>query len=234
MNNDAITGWLLHKRVVGDTSIYATFFTKERGLLHARVQGGRTRKKQAILQLFVPLWLVLDEKKYGMYVRNLELSALLLSLTGDRALAGLYVNELLYRLLRPHEQELLLFQVYEETLHALSSAPTPHDVERALRQFEWMLLQTSGLQVSYELEADGVSRITTDDYYTFQPNDGFTLASKGFKGEHILAIGEARFDSTAVLKAAKIMMRQSIDALLEGKELYSRTLYRQVLKERMT
>ncbi len=228
MSQDSLTtlGWVLHKRPVGDSSAYVVFLTQQKGLVKARVQGGRMPKKQSILQPFTPLWLTFDEKKYGHYVRQVEMMAASLVLPKQNIFAALYINELVYYLLRQHEQDDGLYQAYEATLQALTVHESKASIEGVLRRFEWKLLDISGFQVSYVQEVDGVSWIKAQCYYHFIPGSGFTLAQQGFLGEHILAISEGQLYADDVLKTAKQIMRQAIDYALNGAVIRSRALYR--------
>lgn len=226
MITDALKGWLLHKRAIGNGGAHVTFFTQEQGLLRAYVQGGRTLKKQASLQPFTPFWLVFDERKYGMYIRQIEATSASLALNAQQVLAGLYVNELLYHALRPNEHEPLLFSAYEKTVHQLAEPLTRMDMEGVLRRFEWVLVSTSGSQVSYSHEVDGLSLLVETRQYAFVPGEGFTDAERGLCGAQLLAMADGKFDDPNLLKTAKIIMRRTIDHLLEGVPLRSRALYR--------
>ncbi len=231
MITDALTGWLLHKRAIGNGCAHVTFFTQEQGLLRAHVQGGRTLKKQVALQPFTPLWLVFDERKYGTYIRQIEPTSASLTLNGQQVLAGLYVNELLYHALRPNEHEPLLFDAYEKAVHHLAEPLTRVALEGVLRRFEWALLSTSGSHVSYSHELDGLSLLVETRQYIFVPGEGFTWAESGLCGAYLLAMAEGKFDDPNVLKTAKFIMRRSIDHLLEGVPIRSRALYRGLISE---
>jgi DNA repair protein RecO (recombination protein O) len=223
MITDALLGWVLHHRAIGDTSAEVTFFTRERGLVKARFNSGRTPKKQSMLQPFTPLWLILDEKKYGFYVRQLEVSSRTCVLLGQTIYAGLYVNELLYHTLHPSQEDAFLFLVYERTVQHLAESGTLPNVERTLRRFEWALLESSGTHVSFVEDIDG-SFISDERGYNFIPGSGFVRAENGLSGRHILAIAQDQLDEADVLKTAKLIMRHAIDFLLNGVPVRSREL----------
>lgn len=225
MITEALTGWVLHTRIAG-SRIQVTLFTKERGLLRAYTQGGRSSKQRAHLALFTPFWLVFDEKPYGLYIRQAEHMAGTCQPYGAQMLAGLYLNELLYRLLSLDEPEYALFDAYEKTIRYLASLQTREALECALRRFEWALLVASGFHVSYTHEADGISPLVLNQSYAFLPASGFVRSDAGILGAHILAMSMDNLASLDVLKTAKYLMRQAIDHLLDGKPLHSRALYR--------
>src|ERR1700734_3476910 len=96
-----LEAWLLHKVPSGESSVRVYFFTKEQGILHCWYKGGRTPKKQAILQPFMPLWLSLDQRREHYYVRQLESLAAPLLLKNIALYSACYINELLYYALKP-------------------------------------------------------------------------------------------------------------------------------------
>ena len=229
MITDALTGYVLHQRATGNSSAQVTFFTREKGLVRARFQGARSAKNQAILQRFTPLWLVFDERNYGMYVRQVEMSAMPPCITGHAMFSGLYINELLYHAQRPQEAEPLLFDAYAQALNDLVRTDTPKALEMALRRLEWVLLETSGTHVSYAHEIDVRLPLVAEKHYGFLPGEGFFEATKGYPGAHLLAMAEGEFGAVDGLKTAKQVFRRAIDYLLDGKPIHSRALYRAAL-----
>jgi len=224
MITDALLGFVLHHRATGDTSADATFFTRERGLVKARFNSGRTPKKQSMLQPFTPLWLIFDEKKYGYYVRQIEIFSRTCVLIGQTIYAGLYVNELLHHALHPNQEDMDLFLVYEKTIQHLALSPTLSNIECILRRFEWALLESSGTNVSFFEDIEG-SAIIDDRAYHFIPGAGFSPNKQGLCGRHILAIAHDELDRPDVLKTAKLIMRHAIDHLLNGVPVRSRELW---------
>src|SRR5215204_1975661 len=110
---------VLHKQWSGETSALVSFFTREAGLIQCLCKGGRTQKKQAHLQVFTPLWLMVNERYSRHYVHSIESLNPTLRLSGDALFSGFYLNELLYYTLSPLEPEPELFEAYLHTLHAL-------------------------------------------------------------------------------------------------------------------
>lgn len=218
-------GFILHQYAVGESSLYVTFFTRERGILKTRIKGGRTPKKKALFQSFIPLWITLQDKATMTYIQQVEIFANPIVLSGSSLFAGLYVNELLYYLLQPAQEEAGLFNLYQNTITQLSHVNSNVMLEGILRQFEWSLLEALGTQVSFTHERDGGLPIEPDECYHFMPGEGFFCASQGLKGEHLLAIAEQNFTQIQVLKTAKWIMRRSIEHLLDGRPIHSRSLY---------
>ncbi len=225
MKTDELSAWLLHQKPAKNATTQAFFLTRERGMVHAFCAGGKSPKKQAILQPFMPLWLTLNERPYGAYVKQVEIAASPKLLIGNNLLSGLYLNELLYRALKPEVCDSDLLSAYDVTLTAIQRASSQMMLEVALRRFERILIEASGYQISYVYEARVHEPISAHKRYTFLPGEGFVLDDGGLIGTHILAMGADTWDDAAVLKAAKWVMRRAIDHLLDGQEIKTRALY---------
>ena len=226
MITDALQAWVIHKSWSGDTSARVVFFTREQGLIHCFYKGGRTPKKQALLQAFLPLWLTMDVRGEAHFVRQLEIAAPPVQLVSSTLFAGLYVNELLHHALHPHDPHECLHSAYVHTLETLTKAPDRFAIEAILRRFEWTLLTTCGYHMSLTHEARTAMPIEANLYYCFIAGEGFIVANEGISGEHLIAIAADELDNAIVLRAAKQIMRRAIDYALDGKEIKTRALYR--------
>ncbi|KTD11090.1 DNA repair protein RecO [Legionella gratiana] len=225
MTTRTVEAWVLHKQWSGDTSARVSFLTREFGLIQCLYKGGRTPKKQALLQTFTPLWISITERYDRYYLQTVESISSTLQLTGDALFAGLYINEILYYALSPNYSDLILFDAYLFTLNSLVSAKDKLILEALLRRFEWTLLRTCGYSFSLTQEARTENWIVADLYYQFVAGEGFVADSRGIPGGHILALAQDNLSEAAYLKSAKIIMRQAIDHLVGGREIKSRTLY---------
>lgn len=225
ITNIPLQAWVLHKLWSGDTSARVFFFTRELGLVQCLCKGGRTPKKQALLQAFAPLWLSVDERHERYYARSIESIAPMLHLEGNSLFSGLYVNELLYHVLRQVYPVPELFNAYLQTLNGLALTRDQLVIESCLRRFEWALLTSCGHSFSLEHDARTGDEILSEYQYQFSAGEGMVRALKGIPGEHIRAIAHDNLDEAMYLKSAKIIMRQAIDYLLGGKEIRARALY---------
>ncbi|CEK11171.1 DNA repair protein RecO [Legionella hackeliae] len=225
MTVELVEAWVLHKRPSGDSSVLVTFFTREKGIIKCLCKGGRSPKKQAVLQLFTPLWLSVEIKRDRHYVRQFETTSRTLDLKGNALFAGLYLNELLYYSLSALDYHPELFETYLKTLNGLVDATNNLMIEVLLRHFEWSLLTACGQAISFTEEANTMQLIDENKNYQFIAKEGFIPAITGLSGKHILALSQGHLNDVAVLKTAKLIMRQAIDSLLEGRVLQSRALY---------
>jgi DNA repair protein RecO (recombination protein O) len=225
MTNQSLNAWLIHKQWSGDTSARAYFFTAELGLVNCLYKGGRTPKKQAVLQPFSPLWVQLAERNDFYYAQTVESTAPMLPLTGTSLFSALYLNELIYYALKSLAPEPELFQAYEFTLNHLSITEDQKAIEALLRRFEWTLLQACGQSFSLTHEAETGLLVTAEQKYRFIAGQGMVLSSKGIPGEHVLALASDDLTQAEYLKSAKIVMRQAINHLLNGREIKARALF---------
>lgn len=217
--------WVLHKQWSGDTSARVTFFTREKGMVCSLCKGGRTPKKQALLQAFTPLWVAFDERLSWCYVQKIELLSASLSLQGQQLFAGLYVNELLYHALRPLDAYPQLYDAYVMTLQSLCNVTDKLALEMLLRRFEWTLLASIGYGISLTHDARTGLPIVSTSQYRFIAGEGLVAADQGVIGTHLLALAEDKLDEPEVLKTAKKIMRLAIGHALGGKEIKARQLY---------
>lgn len=150
-------------------------------------------------------------------------------LTGDALYAGLYLNELLLRLLRDDDPHPRLFDGYEETLDRLVACLDP---EPALRSFERLLLKECGYELTLTSEAQSGDSIVGSGAYRYVPDVGFYRVSETiderlvFDGVTLLAMAADDYSDERVRRAAKQIMRRALAPHLGDKPLRSRALYR--------
>lgn len=137
----------------------------------------------------------------------------------DTALfCGLYLNELLVKLLPRHEALPMLFDAYQATLNGLHSSPV---ADPWLRLFEVQLLAKLGYGFSWQQDADGRS-INAQSRYQFIPGQGFIPAPGGLAGQDLLAFAAGSPD-LPVWRMARMVLRQALDHVLQ-QPLLSREL----------
>ncbi|MGC9385400.1 MAG: DNA repair protein RecO, partial [Hydrogenovibrio sp.] len=172
--------FVLHRRAYRETSLLVTFFTADFGKQNAVVKGVRTGSraaaaKQAWLQPFQGVnigWRERQGRTSDLVALNhLESAQLRFPLAGEASVCGLYVNELLYRLLYPSLATDRLFEAYQQTLYDLAVSRNRSDQAWALRQFEYELL--SELGVAFQIETDHRQQpLVIQQRYWFHPEQG--------------------------------------------------------------
>ena len=167
-----------------------------------------------------------------MTLTAVEQSAPPLTLQRARLFSGLYVNELLVRLLPLQESCPEIFRQYRTVLLQLRS---DDNVEPALRLFELHLLQELGYGIDLHNEWRTGIPIDPAHWYLFQAEQGFErLVEPGqrrhelpvFSGADLLAIAESRLDEASAARSAKRLVRLALAGHLGDKPLRSRGLFR--------
>ncbi len=173
------SAFVLHSRPYRETSLLVTFFTEDQGKQNAIIKGVKgasklARAKQAWLQPFQSLnisWL--DRKTHSdlINIRLLEPGKIWFPLMGDGNICGLYLNELLYRMLYPSVVSSDLFKHYQQALYELSKSETRLQQAWILRVFEYHLLNDLGTGIELTQDAFGQT-IQAETIYTFYLEQG--------------------------------------------------------------
>jgi DNA repair protein RecO (recombination protein O) len=158
-----------------------------------------------------------------------EAAGTYMPLQGDSLFSGLYLNELLVRILAVGDPQTLVFSAYQSALQALAGTTS---VEPVLRQFEWQLLDVMGYGFSLTEDASGVA-IEADAIYVWQAEEGLLRlidshpgdGLPGLPGIGLLAMARADWTTPLALRTAKNLMRQALAIHLGGRPLVSRQLF---------
>jgi DNA repair protein RecO (recombination protein O) len=149
-------------------------------------------------------------------------------LTGDALYAGLYLNELLLRLLRDDDAHPVLFSGYERTLEQLTDGAD----EAALRIFERLALKECGYEVSFGFDAETGEPVRPTRSYRFVPDVGFHAVDEAvdhrlvFGGATLCAIATDDYSDDVVRRSAKQIMRRALAPHLGDRPIASRALFR--------
>jgi DNA repair protein RecO (recombination protein O) len=228
--------FVLHSRPYRETSLLLECLTRDAGRLGVVARGvrsARSRVQRAQLEPFQPLLLDLQLRGELATLRHAELSSLPLRLSGDAALAGLYVNELVVRLTERQDPLSSLYSAYAQTLGRLS---TGESLSWQLRRFERDLLASLGYAMQLESEAESDEPLQPDATYTYRPEHGAVRCNAtdphALKGAVLLALGDDRMPDAQGLQALRGMMRELIRFHLGGVELRAWRVLRGALTRR--
>jgi len=184
---------------------------------------------KSLLQPFSPVLLSWIGKGDLVTLTTAEAAAPAIYLTGNALISGMYLNELLVRLLGQHVAYPELFTDYQQVLRQLQSN-TQLDI--TLRSFEKKLLHALGYGLVLDVDTEQ-RPIRPEVYYKLDPFHGLLLTDEMdassnryyFVGSSLLALAQDRYDSTEQRRDAKRLMRLVLDAHLNGYRLKSRELW---------
>ncbi len=221
--------FILHTRKYRDTSLIAEVFSREEGRFSLVFRGARSGKSKIIglLQPFTHLLVNLFGKGDLRTATSVDVAGKNYRLTGECLLMGMYVNELLYRVLGKFDPLAALYYQYENLLAELE-AEEFHTLR--LREFELSLLANLGYGITFDVDVRTGDEITDDTNYRFIAEQGFssvpglTTTSDLVSGRQLRLIAGGNY-SSAEEHILKSVTRKSFRPLLGGKPLKSRTLF---------
>ena len=157
-----INAFLIHQRPYLEKKCIAHLFTQEYGMLPTITH--LSKKKRDQLHLFTPLSCQILMQTSMSQLKQIECKATLPPLQGKYLFAGLYINELLYRLCQEGEAYENLYTCYQHSLHQLSKR---ENLALTVRSFEHRLQIFLGYSPNYTIidEHD-------DLWFSFDPELG--------------------------------------------------------------
>jgi len=227
---DLTPGFVLHARAYRETSLLLEAFTRAQGRVGLVARGARSARSRlrGILRPFQPLLISWTGRGELGTLTGAEGTAPA-SLTSGRALTGgLYINELLVRLLPRSDPHPALFDAYRAVLPGLASAVDPEPV---LRLFEKQLLSELGYALVLDRDAEG-RPLRPGAVYHYHLESGarpVEASREGMllvHGSSLRALAEGRLDDPLALAEAKRLNRAALAHYLGGRALRSRELLR--------
>ena len=225
--------FILHSRPYRDSSQILEVLTAQYGRLSLVAKGSRRKQRggsgAAVLQPFIPLLLSFSGRAEMKTMTAVEMAGEPRTLSGARLFSGLYLNELLVRLLHRHDPHPALFLAYDNALRGLKDEDP---IDELLRYFEFTLLQELGF--GFDLGVDGASggAVTADSWYRFDEEYGLVREENSagsqrpvFHGGDLLIMAGGEFGGP-VKGTAKRLLRQALAGHLGDKPLKSRDLFR--------
>ncbi|MFA5631600.1 MAG: DNA repair protein RecO [Porticoccaceae bacterium] len=221
--------FVLHTRPFRETSQLVNLFGREYGRFSAVSRSSRSKNRRGgpLLQPFCLLqaeWRGTSDLKSLISAEALEIHLL----QGSNLYIGLYLNELLSRLVHEHEPHQELFEQYH---YMLSLLATETDVEPHLRIFEFNLLQDLGYGFPLDMDAASGEPVEALRNYVFVAGEGMVAAGRGASGAiasgaQLQMIAAGDYSDSAVRACAKRLARAALAPLLGARPLYSRELFR--------
>lgn len=249
---EADEGFVLHGYPYLETSLIIEAFTRRHGRM-AFVAKGARRPKSALrgtLQAFQPLNLSWFGKAELKTLKTAEPARIGPQLVGQALLSGFYLNELLLKLSHREDAHETLFGTYQETIQKLQSLSIPSVIEASqngssplarqiapvLRHFERRLLAELGYGLM--LEQDSVQHaIQPAVRYAYVLEHGPVRINPGqsngsgaleLQGKSLLDIARDDYRDPVTAAEAKQLMRHVLNHHLNGAELHTRQLIREL------
>jgi len=222
--------FVLHHYSYGETSLLLEIFTRQHGRFGVVAKGAR-RTRSPLRSALIPFQLLVVNYSGRGELPTLSAAepvTVAPAFTGETLYCGLYLNELLLRLLHRHDPHEGLFQSYAETLAHL--ADTAHR-EAVLRVFEKRLLEDIGYGLVLTQDSSDGSPVQPDREYRYVPERGPLPAGPesepGIRiaGSSLLALANEELPDADALRDAKRLLRGLLARQLGAKPLASRQLF---------
>lgn len=228
--------YLLHRRKYRETSAIVELLSASHGRVSCvmkGIYGTKTKSRKPSPEPFQKLeagWVGRGEMPT---VTSYDLISGRKQLIGDALYCGMYINELIVRLVNRGEPNHALFDLYENTINELAN-PTL-EVQHRLRCFEKQLLENCGYGLLLDCDADTGSPLNANISYFYQIEHGpvlnqSTSGEQKIKGATLLKFANEEFMNADELREAKHLMRQVLNFYLGDKPLLSRSLFDQYSK----
>lgn len=237
--------FVLHTRPYRDTSLLVDLFTREYGRLSLVARGARGNRSRggslaALLQPFAPLLCSWSGKRELKTLTAAESDSPAFALAGEYLFSGMYINELMVRMLHHEDPHQRLYDQYRQAIEELNLGA---ELDLCLRGFEFRLLEELGY--GFDLSVDGLSGepLLGNRWYSFHQEYGLVELQEAvvtattdrvnegmprYLGAELLQITRGEFTPES-RQCAKRLMRQALAAHLGDKPLRSRDLFRRRL-----
>ena len=219
--------YILHSRSFRETSLIVEAFTREYGRVAVVARGAKSARSRwrNVLQPFRPLLLGWNLKGDLGTLTAADQVASPPALQGQSLFCGLYLNELLMRLLHRGDPHVEVFERYRQVLCELASEAPPQPL---LRVFEKHLLEAIGYAMLLDREYKSGADVQPHYWYEYEPERGPGLSSGPGKnrisGVALLALN-AETLPVEILPELRMLMRSVIGYHLGGKPLASLSLF---------
>jgi DNA repair protein RecO (recombination protein O) len=217
----------LHSRSFRETSLIIEALTREHGRVAVVARGARAARSRwrNVLQPFRPLLISWSQKSELGTLTAADQVASPPALQGQSLYCGLYLNELLMRLLHRGDPHAEVFERYRQVLFELASETTPQPL---LRVFEKHLLDAIGYAMMLDREFGNGAEIQRHKWYRYKPDRGPEACSgpgrNRISGAALLALHNEDLPP-ASLPELRMLMRAVIGYHLGDKPLASLSLF---------
>ena len=225
------TAYLLHRRKYRETSAILEILSQQYGRVSCIGKGIFSERKNnpaRVIQPFQSLQMAWVGKSALPTVTTFEAGEQTFNLQGDALYCGMYVNELIVRLVGRGEANTGLFSLYESVLGDLANQQLA--VEQTLRRFEKYFLDVCGYGLLLNCEGDSGEPIDAARHYYYHPEHGPELEKIAVDDIAVSGLMLLKFANDEPLDPhelyqAKQLMRHILSHYLGDKPLASRSLF---------
>ncbi len=219
--------YVLHTRAFRETSLIVEAFTREHGRVAVVARGAKAARSRwrNVLQPFRPLLMSWNQKTDLGTLTAADQVASPPALQGQSLYCGLYLNELLMRLLHRGDPHAEVFERYRHVLSELASEAPPQPL---LRVFEKHLLEAIGYAMLLDREYASGADIQPQNWYGYKPDRGpVPMSGPGKNRVSGAALLQLHVEDLQVehLPELRMLMRSVIGYHLGGKPLASLSLF---------
>jgi len=219
--------YVLHTRAFRETSLIVEAFTREHGRVAVVARGAKAARSRwrNVLQPFRPLLMSWNQKTDLGTLTAADQVASPPALQGQSLYCGLYLNELLMRLLHRGDPHAEVFERYRHVLSELASEAPPQPL---LRVFEKHLLEAIGYAMLLDREYASGADIQPQNWYEYKPDRGpVPMSGPGKNRVSGAALLQLHVEDLQVehLPELRMLMRSVIGYHLGGKPLASLSLF---------
>ena len=229
---DKEPAYVLHRRPYQEITNLVQFLT----LGHGRVTAVVRQSSKMIgknVQPFIPVLLSCSGRGDLLNLREFDPQGRALLATPEEQMIGMYINELVTRLVPQHTASRSLFECYADTLAEVAHSDA---FEPVLRRFEVKLLEISGHGLQLDHDHLTYEPLVAGAVYHYEPSEGPVRCNSGQTRGGVLCHGETLLDlargltegGERTLGEAKALLRATISYHLKNRVLHTRSLFRYI------
>lgn len=241
--------YVLHRRAFRDSSLLVELFTPQYGRIGVVARAARqsSSRLSGVLQPFRSLLISWSGNGELPTINAAEAEGANCWLTGQVLMGGLYLNELMMRLVHRFDPHPGLYNIYHRTTQVLGdicrgishdlgvAAELSINLECALRLFEKHLLDEIGYGLVLEYDAETGGPIEEQQLYTYHLTQGPVLLNTTYldddsnrlaiHGKSLLSLAHGQLNDPLCLREVKKLMRAALAEQLGERPLNSRSLF---------
>ena len=172
--------YVLHRYDWSESSLILEVFTRHYGRLALMAKGVKrpTSSFRPVLLPLQPLHIAFGGDAEIRTLKGAEWQGGHVMPTGDALMSGLYLNELLLKLLARDDPHPRLFDVYAKVVQVIASEHG-EALQPALRAFELLLLRDIGLLPTLDIQTMTLAKLVRERAYCLVPEGGLRQANPG-------------------------------------------------------